>query len=133
MLVSKSGVFGSCLIWNSIYLIQHHGSESGLWNRHFPTSLYGKLVLCLMSFLYWKLDRALKDHVTTVLAIKVEWAVWSFASVKNQNVKTDVVLKTKKIGHRFCLLNITHKNKVKLCFWRKYHCFICFICFILNN
>lgn len=48
-------------------------------------------------------------------------------SVKNQNGKTDFVPRTKKIWHRFCLMNVNDKNKIKL---SNHHCFICFITFI---
>ena len=56
---------GTGYTWSNIL-----GLEAVLQYRYFPTFLYGKIVLRLMSILYWKLFRALKDHVTTVLAKK---------------------------------------------------------------
>ena len=44
-----------------------------------------------------ELVHALKDHVTTVLAKKAELTVWSFASMKNQNVKINFALRTRRI------------------------------------
>ena len=125
VLKSKLDIFGGCLNWNRIYLIQH--PEVGRCLEAVSTFSY--IPLCqdcaspgVHSFL--KSCSYTKVSSGNCYCKKVEWTVWRAWSVKK---KTDFVLRTTKIWYRFCLLNVNDKNKIKL---SNYHCFICFISFI---
>ena len=81
--------------------------------RNFPISPYGKIVIRLMSILYWKLVCVLKDHVTTVLANKRN-SYMKFCKCEESNCKNRLnKLKRFNIGFVYWIsLRRTRSNYV---------------------
>ena len=107
-----SRVFSETIILNLIYLIQHHEAGSGLQHRHFRISLYGNLVLHLMSILYWRPVCALKDHVTTVLAKKNGLNCMKFCKFEKSNCKNTLFWDLRRTRRNYVFKRRTRKNYV---------------------